>query len=169
MPAAYDVRSSRLGFLDYIAILIFAISLVAGAYVFLQNAQAESRHSLLVKELAAVEAQIAAFKENNIEKVALTQHFLADLKKEEITWSKVIDLIKGVTPEGVEYTAYVGRDSRDLSLSVETDSVEKVIAAIRSYTGNENFAEVFVPSVNKGITLDGERLFTFTINTAYKK
>lgn len=169
MPTSYDVRPGRLGFLDYIAILVFLVFIVAGAYIFFQHSQARAEQIQIEQETSTVDAQIKDLKAKNIEKVAVTQRFLARVKEQEVVWSKVMDLMKKITPEGVMYTAYVGRDSRELSLNVETDSVERVIEAIKSYSGSDQFTDVFVPSVNKGITLDGERIFTFTINTSFKK
>lgn len=169
MPTSYDVRPGRLGFLDYVAILVFLVFVVAGVYLFFQNSQAKAEQIKITSETKTVDAQIADLKSRNIEKVALTQKFLSDVEEQEVIWSKVMDLMKRITPEGIVYTAYVGRESKELSLNVETDSVEKVIAAIKSYNGNDQFEDVFIPSVNKGLTLDGERVFTFTINTTYKK
>ena len=120
-------------------------------------------------ETKSVISQIEKLKKIELEKIAKSQKFLKQVKEDEVIWSTVINDIKILTPEGVNYSSYVGTEAKEININVETDSVDKVIEAIKSYTKAEKFGEVFVPSVNKGITTEGEKLYSFSINTSYTK
>ncbi|MBU2524614.1 hypothetical protein KKG71_05490 [Patescibacteria group bacterium] len=156
-------------FLDYLAILIFVVFIVAGAYFFWQHSVAKAQNTNLKAEIISVTKKIEVLKKKDYEKIALSQNFLKKINNDAIVWSNVIDKLRTLTPEGVEYNSYVGTEANEINISVEAGSVDKVIATIKAYTGDAGFEDVFVPSVNKGVTGEGEKLYSFTINAIYNK
>lgn len=164
----YAVDGRRLGFIEYLSILVFIVFVAATAFIFVQNARAQSENDAIKKELQTVNAQIDDLNKKNIQKLAATYKFLQSVKDNEIKWSRIIDHLEALTPEGVHFNSYVGTEGKDISITVEAETIGLVIDTINKFTGSSSLDEVFVPSVNKGVTSQGDKLYSFTLNTSLK-
>lgn len=106
---------------------------------------------------------------------------LRKIETEQLPWSKIIEKIESTVPKEKETSkpivrlrSYNGSTEGQIIISATTQSgspepFADIASLIRAFAQEPSFKEVFIPSIAKSLTPEGETVLSFSINFSYKK
>lgn len=118
---------------------------------------------------------------DEISRALLAKSQLKTIEAVQLPWSKIIEKIENTIPKEkdtskptIELRSYTGSEEGQLAVSATTrpltaDPFGDTANLIRAMTAEPVFKNVFIPSITKSITPEGETVLSFSINFNYVK
>lgn len=170
----------------FLAASVIAFALIAAFSIYFKF-----QHSSLEKQLQELTAQKEAL-ENPAETTAAdsaalkasaakVRTELQEIEASGFSWSKIIEKIENTVPKLqntstgiVDFRSYNGSEDGKISVSALTrpnafDAFSDVALTIEAFAAEPSFKNVFVPSITKSITPQGETVLGFGLNLEYEK
>lgn len=106
---------------------------------------------------------------------------LKTLEENQLPWAKIIEKIENTVPKDkttneplINFRSYNGTPEGKISVTATTktasaDPFTDVALLLRAFNLEPSFKNVFIPSINKSLTEQGETVLSFSINFNYKK
>lgn len=167
------------------------VGLIAFLFVGGFSLYFQSQNSSLTTRLANLEAQKKELLQNakkeepgvpsSAVSVLSIKMKLAEIEKKQLEWSKIIEKINSTMPKIketgepiVNFRSYNGNEEGKFSVSATTrkgapEPYSDIAELIRAFNAEETFQNVFVPSINKSLTPEGDTVLSFSINFNFKK
>lgn len=177
-----DDVSSKVGGSPLILIFaVLAVVAVIGLAVFfsLQKAAVSGENDKLDSEITSLNSEISLLEGEKVEAARTAQVFLASIKAEEITWSRVISRIQsiipydGITQEAkVNFLSYSGAAGGKININATSrnttkDPLDDVAEVISVFNDSSNFKNAIIPSVSVGENDRGEKSASFALMMDY--
>lgn len=165
-----------------VAAVAFVVVSVLSAYFQISNTQLENKITALEaqkKELTSPTANQT--RQGQRAKALEVKAKLDGLKAESIQWSQIANQIDRTIPKTVEtlqpiviIRTYNGNTQGRIALNAMTrpdsaDPFKDVADVIASFSSNPSFKAVFVPSVTRSQTAEGNTVISFSMNMSYQK
>lgn len=106
---------------------------------------------------------------------------LRKIEAEQFSWSKIIEKIEATVPAEKETGAaiirlrsYTGSPEGRVVVAAmtnpgSTEPFADIASALRAFGAEPSFKEVFIPSITKSLTPEGEIVLSFSMNFSYQK
>jgi len=118
---------------------------------------------------------------NEISRALLAKSQLKVIEANQLPWSKIIEKIENTVPKEketnkptIELRSYTGSEEGQLAISATTRALaaepfDDVAKLIQAMAAEPSFKGVFIPSITKSLTPEGETVLSFSINFTYVK
>lgn len=163
----------------FISVAAFAVVLFFSVYYQIQ----QSRYSRSITQMQAQkDALIAEHKGSDASdraKAVSAKDYLKEVEKNQVIWSRLIEKIEATIPRRADtlqpvlmFRSYNGSSDGHLSVNATTlpdapDPFSDIALTLKSFSGDATFSNVFVPSVAKSLTSDGQTILSFSMNFQY--
>lgn len=170
----------------FMVITFVAFLAVAGfsLYFEFETSTAKNRIDELKLKKESLEKPTEEVKNNEIvlrASALAVKEQLRKIETEQLPWSKIIEKIESTVPKEketnkpiVRFRSYNGSTEGRITVSATTQSgspepFADIASIIRAFAQEPSFKEVFVPSITKSLTPEGEIVLSFSINFNYQK
>ncbi|KKP38310.1 MAG: hypothetical protein UR28_C0018G0003 [Candidatus Peregrinibacteria bacterium GW2011_GWF2_33_10] len=148
-----------------IAVLI--LSVLFGGYVYFQKNKLTKDKIAHQESLTHIEDQIQAFQANKLTTLVTASQLKKQINN-EIKWSKIIENINKITPEGIFFKSYAGLSSGQISLAGLGADINKISNLIDVFVAKNYLTDVFIPNITKGTDSDGRAVSNFSLQVNYE-
>ncbi len=164
-----------------VAVLLVLLLAASAVYFNLQKGALADEQKRLDQDIVALNGELSRLQSQNIEGAQSAQKWLAEIKKEEIMWSKVIDAIKLLLPVDektgkpiVTILSYSGGQGGKINLNMQSkagnlNTFANVAKLIASFASSSYFADAVIPSIARGETDNGDVLLSYVMSMSYKE
>lgn len=106
---------------------------------------------------------------------------LRKIEAEQLSWSKIIEKIEATVPAEKEtgmkiirLRSYTGSPEGRVVVAAMTnpespEPFADIASALRAFGAEPSFKEIFIPSITKSLTPEGETVLSFSMNFSYQK
>lgn len=167
-----------------VSLLVFVA--VAGFSVFFQFQQSSLEAKLAYlktqTEKLTVPLQITEGTSTQaVDAAVIVQNQLQKIERDQLLWSKLIEKVETTVPKlkdtyeaMIQLHSYTGSAQGSVSATGTTrknapESFKDIALLIRAFATDPSFKNVFIPSINKSITPEGDTVLSFSMNFQYQK
>lgn len=163
-----------------ISIVTFAGILFFSIYYEIQQGRLKNAIGEMQAKKEALSTNQQEENASNARARALTaKEYLQELEKKQVIWSKIVEKIESVIPRNTEtntpfvlFRSYSGSSEGRLAINATTlptaaDPFNDIALTVRAFTSDQTFKNVFIPSIAKSLTPDGQTITSFSMNFEY--
>jgi len=161
----------------FLAFVLLATIGATGFYHF-QAPNLRAQQSDINQQITVLQAEMNAFKKNNVAANQNAANSLKEIEKGELKWSKILAALAEANPKDssnvakVIFLSYSGSQDGKLSISAVTQPnpsvpYTAVSELLKAFNNNPYFRDAYIPALSKGTTLDGNSTLSFVLNVTF--
>lgn len=163
----------------FVSVLGFAVVLFFSVFYEIQTSRYEREIADITAKKQELTAQNKGSGETDRARAVSAKSYLKDIEKKQVIWSKIVEKMEGTIPRRadtlapvVTFRSYNGSSEGRISVNATTqpdavDPFTDISFTIKAFSGDQTFKNVFVPSISRSITPDGQSVITFSMNFEY--
>ncbi|PIQ77820.1 hypothetical protein COV82_02595 [Candidatus Peregrinibacteria bacterium CG11_big_fil_rev_8_21_14_0_20_46_8] len=169
--------------LSVVALIAFVLTIAFSFYFEASSFTTQQEIDAINAKIAELERQQeeATSETGTLSQLQLLNAQLEIIESGQLFWSRIVEKIENTIPrrgdstvQTIELTSYSGGEDGKMILNAHTrgDSpapFEDIAGLITAFTAEPSFASVFVPSITKNLTPEGETVLGFSANITYEQ
>lgn len=164
MDKTFEAPKSR--FLPTLVVFVFVLTVLYSLFLFFERVSLSSSIKSIQSQKAEVQSKIDVLKKDQIAELYNAQKIKNAVSGVAVSWSKVISNLNSFVPVGVFVSSYSASENGNIQINGVADSFASVSDFISALSDSSEFGSVFVPSVNMGVTSDGQDVVSFSLNAS---
>lgn len=160
------VYGQGLNMVATLMVVALIVSIIFGIYNVINKNSLIAQKANMEKSLADIQSEITDLEDKDLPQL-VSSNELSKRMSGEIKWSKVVERIATITPETVFYRSYSASSNGQIVLAALAKNIEDLTQLIDSMTDKAYLSDVFVPTVTKGTSSDGQKQYSFSLQLDY--
>lgn len=160
MNQSYQAPRARL--LPVLVIFAFILALLYTGFLVFKKLSLSKESDRLATRIDDAKAEIQSMESDQLQELIYAQNMIDQVEERALTWSKIIRKLQELSPVGIFYSSYTA-STGNVQLIGIADSVTSVANLITNMELSEDFNLVFIPTLSRAITADGEEVLSFTL------
>lgn len=163
-----------------ISALMLLVVLGTAAHHAFKASSLETDTQLLDAKVADLTAKTKDLESKGVASAASASELIAQIDKEYVVWSKIIQRVQNVVPKNsknkpkVDFLSYSGGRDGKITLNTRTlntsdDPYQDTADVLRAFNGSDDFYEAFLPGINKTVLEDGSEVLNYVLQMSFKK
>ena len=161
-------ETGTIGFLNILFWFIILLFLLALGYYQFRYFSIKSDIDDINVKIVEQEQTLQKMGSRKVNSIFIAQKALKLLEKEAISFSNALIDFEKLTSGNIWFSAIRGESDGKLFVTSYSPSFSQTSQAVRALYDDPNFQNVFIPSLTKGVTDNGQSLVSFTLNVEYQ-
>lgn len=163
----------------FVSVLGFAVVLFFSVFYEIQTSRYEREIAQINAKKQEIAAQSKSTTEGDRARAVSAKSYLKEIEKKQVIWSKIVEKMEGTIPRRADtlapvasFRSYNGSSEGRIAVNATTqpdavDPFTDIAFTVKAFVSDPIFKNVFVPSISRSITPDGQAVITFSMNFEY--